>query len=124
MLVSPLTYKRAEREFGTPENVFCASLTALEACNLPAPAAQAIWRAGKEVDAIRRIGCRVLNCTEPEYPQGTTANLRSRNSRPVRRAATPGVKVNASQEREASGPLSKGYGYGNRVFKYNYVNMA
>jgi DNA processing protein len=66
---------RLLREFGTPEAVFRASLTALEACNLPAPAAQAIfkkqmfWRAEKEVDAIRRIGCRILNCTEPEYPQ-------------------------------------------------------
>jgi predicted Rossmann fold nucleotide-binding protein DprA/Smf involved in DNA uptake len=66
---------RLLREFGTPEGVFHASLTALEACNLPAPAAQAIykkqtfWRAEKEVDAIRRIGCRILNCKEPEYPQ-------------------------------------------------------
>ena len=66
---------RLLREFGTPEGVFRASLTALEACNLPAPAAQAIfkkqffWRAQKEVDAIRRIGCRILNWTEPEYPQ-------------------------------------------------------
>jgi DNA processing protein len=66
---------RLLREFGTPEGVFRASLTALEGCNLPAPAAQAIfkkqtfWRAEKEVDAIRRLGCRVLNCTEPEYPQ-------------------------------------------------------
>ncbi len=66
---------RLLREFGTPEAVFRASLTALEACNLPAPAAQAIfkkqtfWRAEKEVDAIRRIGCRLLNCNEPDYPQ-------------------------------------------------------
>jgi predicted Rossmann fold nucleotide-binding protein DprA/Smf involved in DNA uptake len=66
---------RLLREFGTPEGVFHPSLTALEACNLPAPAAQAIykkqtfWRAEKEVDAIRRIGCRILNCKEPEYPQ-------------------------------------------------------
>lgn len=46
-------------------------MTALEACNLPAPAAQFIykkqtfWRAEKEVDAIRRIGCRIVNCPEP-----------------------------------------------------------
>jgi DNA processing protein len=66
---------RLLREFGTPDGVFHASLTALEACNLPADAAQAIykkqtfWRAEKEVAAIRRIGCRILNCTEPEYPQ-------------------------------------------------------
>jgi hypothetical protein len=43
--------------------------------HLPAPAAQAIykrqsfWRAEKEVCAIRRIGCRTLNGTEPEHPQ-------------------------------------------------------
>jgi len=66
---------RLLREFGSPEGVFRASLTGLEACNLTAPAAQAIfkkqtfWRAEKEVDAIRRIGCRVVNWTEPEYPQ-------------------------------------------------------
>jgi DNA processing protein len=66
---------RLLREFGTPQGVFHASLTALESCNLPAPVAQALykkqtfWRAEKEVDAIRRIGCRVVNCTEPEYPQ-------------------------------------------------------
>src|ERR1700687_3484402 len=66
---------RLLREFGSPEGVFRASLTALEACNLPAPAAQAIykkqtfWRAEKEVDAIRRIGCRGGDCTEPGFPQ-------------------------------------------------------
>jgi predicted Rossmann fold nucleotide-binding protein DprA/Smf involved in DNA uptake len=44
---------RLLNEFGSPENVFRASLTALEACNLPAPVAQAIfkkqtfWRAEK-----------------------------------------------------------------------------
>ena len=66
---------RLLREFGSPEGVFRASLTGLEACGLTAPTAQAIfkkqtfWRAEKEVDAIRRIGCRVVNWTEPEYPQ-------------------------------------------------------
>jgi DNA processing protein len=66
---------RLLNEFGSPENVFRASLTALEACNLPAPVAQAIfkkqtfWRAEKEVAAIRRIGCRLLHWREPEYPQ-------------------------------------------------------
>jgi DNA processing protein len=55
--------------------VFHASLTGLESCNLTAPVAQAIykkqtfWRAEKEVAAIRRIGCRVVNWSEPEYPQ-------------------------------------------------------
>jgi DNA processing protein len=66
---------RLLREFGSPDAVFRAPLTQLERCNLPAPVAQAIfkkqtfWRAEKEVDAIRRIGCRMLNWTEPEYPQ-------------------------------------------------------
>ncbi len=66
---------RLLREFGSPESVFRASLTRLESCNLPAPVAQALykkqtfWRAEKEVDAIRRIGCRMVNWTEPEYPQ-------------------------------------------------------
>jgi DNA processing protein len=66
---------RLLREFGSPEGVFRASLTGLEACNLPAPAAQAIfkkqtfWRAEKELDSVRRIGCKLVNWQEPEYPQ-------------------------------------------------------
>ena len=66
---------RLLKEFGSPEGVFRASLTALEGCNLPAPVAQALfkkqtfWRAEKEVAAIRRIGCRVVHWHEPEYPQ-------------------------------------------------------
>src|SRR6202795_5267827 len=66
---------RLLREFGSPEGVFRASLTALEACKLPAPVAQAIfkkqnfWRAEKEVAALRAVGARLVNWTEPEYPQ-------------------------------------------------------
>ena len=66
---------RLLREFGSPEGVFRASLTGLEGCDIPAPAAQAIfkkqffWRAEKEVAAIRRIGCKLVNWNEPEYPQ-------------------------------------------------------
>src|SRR5882724_2532505 len=66
---------RLLREFGSPEGVFRASLTALEACNLPAPAAQAIfkkqnfWRAEKEVAALRAVGAKLINWTEPQYPQ-------------------------------------------------------
>jgi len=66
---------RLLQKFGSPEGVFRASLTGLEACNLPAPAAQAIfkkqtfWRAEKEVAAIRRIGCKLVTWKEPEYPQ-------------------------------------------------------
>src|SRR5271167_2799819 len=66
---------RLLREFGSPDDVFRAPLPRLEACNLPAPVAQAIfkkqtfWRAEKEVDAARRIGCKLVNWTAPEYPQ-------------------------------------------------------
>jgi len=66
---------RLLREFGSPDDVFRAPLPRLEACNLPAPVAQSIhrkqtfWRAEKELDAVRRIGCRMLNWTDAEYPQ-------------------------------------------------------
>src|SRR5260370_37150561 len=65
---------RLLREFGSPEGVFRASLTALEACNLPAPAAQGIfkkqnfWRAEKEVAALKAVGAKLVNWTGPEYP--------------------------------------------------------
>jgi ERCC4-type nuclease len=35
---------RLLREFGSPEGVFRASLTALESCNLSAPVAQALYK--------------------------------------------------------------------------------
>ena len=67
---------RLLRRFDSPDGVFRASLAELEACNLPASVAQAVFkkealkRAEKELAAIRRIaGCRLLNWTEPEYPQ-------------------------------------------------------
>src|SRR5712664_3631986 len=51
-------------------------LADLESCNLPAQAAQAMVkkesfkRAEKELDGVRKIAnCRLLNWTEPEYPQ-------------------------------------------------------
>lgn len=59
---------RRTRFFKTP-------LRRLEACNLTAPMAQAIYnqqtfcRAEKEVDTIRRFGCKSVNCNEPEYPR-------------------------------------------------------
>ena len=74
---------RLLREFGSPEGVFRASLTALEACNLPAPAAQAIfkkqnfWRAEKEVAALRTVGAKLINWTEPRVPAIVAADLRS-----------------------------------------------
>jgi DNA processing protein len=66
---------RLLREFGSPDGVFHAPRRALEGCNVPAPVAQAIvnkeafQRAEKEVAAARRIGCRLINWSEPEFPQ-------------------------------------------------------
>jgi DNA processing protein len=67
---------RLLRRFESPEGVFRASLPQLEECHLPAPVAQAVAkkeafkRAEKELAAVRRIsGCRLINWTEPEYPQ-------------------------------------------------------
>ena len=75
---------RLLRKFGSPDRIFHASLTELESCSLPARVAQAIVkkeafkRAEKELAAIRNIaGCRLLNWTEPEYPQNAAADLRS-----------------------------------------------
>jgi DNA processing protein len=67
---------RLLRRFDSPDGVFRASLAELEACNLPASVVQSVVkkeafkRAEKELAAVRRIaGCRLLNWTEPEYPQ-------------------------------------------------------
>src|ERR1700756_488865 len=67
---------RLLREFGSPEEVFRAPLPRLEACRLPAPVAQAVFkkqsfkRAEKELALTRRIDrCRLVNWTDPESPQ-------------------------------------------------------
>jgi DNA processing protein len=67
---------RVLRKVGSPDGVFRASRSELESCNLPAQVAQAIVkkesfkRAEKELDGVRKIAnCRLLNWTEPEYPQ-------------------------------------------------------
>jgi len=63
------------RKFGTPTDVFRASLTELEACHLPVVPARAIHTklAHKDAEAelaqVRTLGCRLLNWSEPEYPQ-------------------------------------------------------
>jgi DNA processing protein len=63
------------RQFGSPEHIFRASLTELESCQLPAAPAQAIRakHSHKEAEAelaqVRKVGCRLLNWDEPEYPQ-------------------------------------------------------
>ena len=67
---------RLLRKIGSPDRIFYASLTELESSSLPARVSQAIHnkeafkRAKKELAGIRNIpGCRLLNWTEPEYPQ-------------------------------------------------------
>jgi DNA processing protein len=67
---------RLLKHFGSPQAIFRAPLTELEACSLPAPVAQAVAkkqsfkRAEKELTATRNIDrCRLINWTEPEYPQ-------------------------------------------------------
>jgi len=66
---------RFVREFGSPEDVFRAPLRRIAACNVPAPAPQAIfkkqmfWRAEKEVDSLRKVGAKLVHWKEPEFPQ-------------------------------------------------------
>src|SRR6202166_4315007 len=63
------------RQFGSPKDVFRASLTELEACHLPSAPVRAIQSKSAHKDAetelaqVRRLGCRLLNWDEPEYPQ-------------------------------------------------------
>jgi DNA processing protein len=63
------------RQFGSPTGVFRASLTELEACHLPVAPARAIHAklaykdAEAELAQVRTLGCRLLNWSEPEYPQ-------------------------------------------------------
>jgi len=59
-----------------PKKSFARRWPRLEACNLPSPVAQAVFkkqffkRAEKELALTQRIDrCRLLNWTEPEYPQ-------------------------------------------------------
>src|SRR5271170_4831924 len=62
------------REFGTPEAIFEASLTSLEAQHIPAAVAQAIHSrqplsaAAKEIAQAEQYGCKMLTWDEPEYP--------------------------------------------------------
>src|ERR1700704_5661197 len=67
---------RLLREFGSPEEVFRAPLPRLEACRLPAPLGRTPSsrnhrsRAEKELALTRRIDrYRLVNWTDPEYPQ-------------------------------------------------------
>jgi DNA processing protein len=62
------------REFGSPDAIFSASLTALEGQRLPAAVAQALHSrrplsdAAKELAQVQAVGCRLLTWDEPEYP--------------------------------------------------------
>lgn len=67
---------RLLRQFDSPEGVFRASLRELEACQLPAAVAQAVFkkaafkRAEKELAALRQIGdVKLIHWAEPEFPQ-------------------------------------------------------
>src|SRR5271155_3313044 len=61
-------------QFGSPDAIFNASLTALEGQRLPAVVAQAIHTrkplsaAAKELAQAQAAGCRLLTWDEPEYP--------------------------------------------------------
>jgi DNA processing protein len=61
------------REFGSPDAIFDASLTALEAQHLPAAVAQALRSrqplsaAAKELANAQAASCRLLTWDEPEY---------------------------------------------------------
>jgi DNA processing protein len=63
------------REMGSPEAIFNASLTELEAQRLPAAVAQALHTrqplsaAAKELAQAQAAGVRLLTWDEPEYPQ-------------------------------------------------------
>lgn len=63
------------RQFGSPEEIFRASLTELEACQLPAAVAQAVFSkaafrdAEKELAQVRKAGCRLIHWGESEYPK-------------------------------------------------------
>src|SRR5260370_9607734 len=66
---------RVLRRFDSPDGVFRATITDLEACHLPASVAQAIVkkeafkRAETELASIQKIAvCSLWNWTEPEYP--------------------------------------------------------
>jgi DNA processing protein len=62
------------KRFGTPERIFAAPLTELEACGLPPSVAQTISSraplkaAEQELEKVRQLGCRLLAWDEPTYP--------------------------------------------------------
>lgn len=73
--LGPRLSGRLLREFGSPDEIFRASLTELEACRLPVAAAQAIHSrrtfadAEKQLAEIRRLGAGLIHWGESEYPR-------------------------------------------------------
>jgi DNA processing protein len=63
------------RDLGSPEAIFNASLTRLEANRLPVAVAQAIHTrqslsaAAKELARVQALGCQLVTWEEPHYPQ-------------------------------------------------------
>ncbi len=63
------------QDFGSPEAIFNASLSALESKRLPAAVAQAIHTrqslsaASKELAQVQAVGCQLVTWDEPNYPQ-------------------------------------------------------
>lgn len=63
------------RQFGSPREIFRASLTELEACRIPSEPARSIHQhtahkeAESELAKVRQTGCGLLNWDEPEYPK-------------------------------------------------------
>jgi DNA processing protein len=61
--------------FGSPEAIFAASLTSLEACRIPPAAAKLIAKqeplraAEKELEALRKHGWKLLTWEEPHYSE-------------------------------------------------------
>ncbi|MGD0545025.1 MAG: DNA-processing protein DprA [Candidatus Acidiferrales bacterium] len=62
------------QDFGSPDAIFSASLTALESKRLPAAVAQAIHTrqslsaASKELAQVQAVGCHLVTWDEPHYP--------------------------------------------------------
>jgi DNA processing protein len=62
------------RDLGSPEAIFKASLTTLEAKRLPVTVAQAIHTrqslsaAAKELAQVQALGCHLVTWDEPHYP--------------------------------------------------------
>jgi DNA processing protein len=72
--LGPRLAARLLREYGTPEAIFRAPLTELEALRLPSPVAQSIAsqvplkEAEKELERTKALGAQFVHWEEPDYP--------------------------------------------------------